>query len=77
MKASFGFRGLFENATIGIYRTSYDGKILLANPTLLKIFRLRFIGGYLKKFPQNKPMLILNHVIFSKRNNPAWKYFRF
>ncbi len=32
------FRGLFENATIGIYRTSYDGKILLANPTLLKIF---------------------------------------
>ena len=31
------FRGLFENATIGIYRTSLDGKILLANPTLIKI----------------------------------------
>ncbi|MBA4407725.1 hypothetical protein C0389_10655 [bacterium] len=32
------FRGLFENATIGIYRTSYDGRILMANPTLVKIF---------------------------------------
>lgn len=32
------FRGLFENATIGIYRTSYDGRILMANPTLIKIF---------------------------------------
>ena len=32
------FRGLFENATIGIYRTSFDGRILMANPTLIKIF---------------------------------------
>ena len=31
------FRGLYENATIGIYRTTLDGKILLANPTLIKI----------------------------------------
>ncbi|MFA7418677.1 MAG: PAS domain S-box protein [Melioribacteraceae bacterium] len=32
------FRGLYENATIGLYRTTPDGKILMANPTLLKIF---------------------------------------
>ncbi|MFA7228770.1 MAG: PAS domain-containing sensor histidine kinase, partial [Melioribacteraceae bacterium] len=32
------FRGLYENATIGIYRTSPEGKILMANPTLLRIF---------------------------------------
>lgn len=32
------FRGLFENATIGIYRTSYDGRMLMMNPTLIKIF---------------------------------------
>jgi PAS domain S-box-containing protein len=32
------FRGLFENATIGIYRTSFDGRILMANPTLIKLF---------------------------------------
>lgn len=31
------FRGLYENATVGIYRTSIEGKILMANPTLLKI----------------------------------------
>jgi PAS domain S-box-containing protein len=31
------FRGLFENATIGIYQTTVDGKILMVNPTLLKI----------------------------------------
>ena len=30
-------RSLFENAAIGIYRTSIDGKILMANPELLKI----------------------------------------
>ncbi len=31
------FRTLFENSTIGIYRTTPDGQILLANPTLLKL----------------------------------------
>ena len=31
------FRGLYENATIGIYRTTPEGKIVMANPTLLKI----------------------------------------
>ncbi|PKL83699.1 MAG: hypothetical protein CVV24_03690 [Ignavibacteriae bacterium HGW-Ignavibacteriae-3] len=32
------FRGLYENATIGIYRSTPEGKILMANPTLLRIF---------------------------------------
>lgn len=32
------FRSLYENATIGIYRTTPDGKILMSNPTLVKIF---------------------------------------
>ena len=31
------FRSLFENATIGIYRSTPDGKLLLVNPTLLRI----------------------------------------
>ncbi len=31
------FRGLYENATVGIYRTTIDGKIILANPTLVKM----------------------------------------
>ncbi len=31
------FRGLFENATVGIYRTTPDGRILMANPALLSL----------------------------------------
>ncbi|MCX6565029.1 MAG: PAS domain S-box protein [Candidatus Aminicenantes bacterium] len=31
------FRTLYENATVGLYRTMPDGLILLANPTLLRI----------------------------------------
>ncbi len=31
------FRGIFENATIGLYRTTPDGRILMANPTLLRM----------------------------------------
>ncbi len=31
------FRSLYENATIGIYRTSPDGRILLANPALVSM----------------------------------------
>ncbi len=31
------FRSLFENAVLGIYRTTPDGRILLANPALVKM----------------------------------------
>jgi PAS domain S-box-containing protein len=31
------FRSLFENSTIGLYRTTPDGHILLANPTLVRM----------------------------------------
>ncbi len=31
------FRSLFENATVGIYRTTLDGKVLFANPAMLKM----------------------------------------
>ena len=31
------FRSLYENATMGIYRTTLDGKILMANPALVKM----------------------------------------
>jgi len=32
-----GFKSLFENAAIGIYRTTVDGKILMANDALIKM----------------------------------------
>ena len=31
------FRALYENSTIGLYRTTPDGEIILANPSLLKM----------------------------------------
>ena len=31
------FRSLYENSTVGLYRTTPDGKIILANPTLIKM----------------------------------------
>lgn len=31
------FRSLFENATVGIYRTTPDGKVLMANPRLVNM----------------------------------------
>jgi PAS domain S-box-containing protein len=39
------FRGLFENATLGIYRTSVDGRLLLANPALLQLMGLPASGS--------------------------------
>ncbi|MDI6697670.1 MAG: PAS domain S-box protein [Candidatus Saccharicenans sp.] len=31
------FRSVFENSTLGLYRTTPDGRILLANPTLIRM----------------------------------------
>ncbi len=32
------FRSLYENAKVGIYRSTFDGKFVLANPALIKMF---------------------------------------
>jgi PAS domain S-box-containing protein len=37
LKSEESFRNIFENSTVGLYRTTPDGKILLANPTLVKM----------------------------------------
>jgi PAS domain S-box-containing protein len=31
------FRGLFENATVGLYRTTPEGRIIVANPSLVRM----------------------------------------
>jgi len=58
------FRSLFENATVGIYRTSVDGQILMANPALVKMLRYESVGelqqrnlemdGYNPDYPRSK-----------------------
>jgi len=35
------FRSLFENATVGIYRTTPDGRVLMVNPALLSLLGYR------------------------------------
>ena len=35
MESEERYRGLYENATIGMYRTTFDGHILMANPALV------------------------------------------
>jgi PAS domain-containing protein len=36
-KGAERYKNLFENSPIGIYRTNPDGRILMANPTLVRM----------------------------------------
>ncbi len=58
------YRSLYENATIGIYRTSFGGKIIMANPALTKMLgydtleelqqRSLDSNGYLPEYPRTQ-----------------------
>jgi PAS domain S-box-containing protein len=37
-KAEARYRGIFENATEGIFRTTLEGRLLIANPALVRLF---------------------------------------
>jgi PAS domain S-box-containing protein len=56
-------RGIFENATVGFYRTTPSGKILLANQTLLKILKYPSFESIsvinLEEGPETKPDRLL------------------
>jgi len=43
------FRSLYENSTIGIYRTTPDGKILLANPSLVRMLGFNSASGLFQR----------------------------
>jgi PAS domain S-box-containing protein len=43
------FRSLYENATIGIYRTTPDGHILMANPALVSLLGYESFEGLSKR----------------------------
>lgn len=59
------FRAIFENASIGIYRSTPDGRVLFANPAMAKILGFQSIdelakynleedGHYPAEFPRSK-----------------------
>ncbi len=43
------FRSLYENTTIGIYRTTPDGQILMSNPALVKMLGYEFFEDLAKR----------------------------
>ncbi len=43
------FRSLYENATVGIYRTTPDGQVILANPELIKMLGYKKIEDITKR----------------------------
>jgi len=58
------FRSIFENATVGLYRTTPDGRILMANPALIKMLGYSNFedlakrdlekGGYEPEYPRSE-----------------------
>ena len=48
------FRGIYENATIGIYRTLPDGTMLMANPTLLSMLGYNSLDELIKEKREGK-----------------------
>jgi PAS domain S-box-containing protein len=76
------FRSLFENSTVGIYRTTPDGKILLANPTLVKLLgfssfeelsaRNIEIEGFESSYERNRFLDIMNIKGEVKGMEAAW-----
>ena len=64
------FKSLYENATIGLYRTSPDGKILMANNALIKLLGFSSFNdlaarnlekeGYNRIYPRQKFKELIN-----------------
>ncbi|MBC7128428.1 MAG: MEKHLA domain-containing protein [Thermoplasmatales archaeon] len=48
------FRKIFENASVGIYRTTPDGKILIANPFLAKMLGYESVEELMKRDLKNE-----------------------
>ncbi|HCS41207.1 MAG TPA: hypothetical protein DIW44_16740 [Anaerolineaceae bacterium] len=58
------FRSLYENTTIGLYRTTLDGQILMANPAVLRMLGYKSFeelsqrdlaaGGYEPEYPRQE-----------------------
>ena len=77
------FRTLFENSTIGIYRTTPQGRILLANPTLVRMLgyasfeelerRNLESEGFAPEFPRSRFHLMIEKEGEVRGLESAWK----
>ncbi len=55
------FRSLYENTSIGLYRTTPDGQILLANPTLVNILKFDSFEEFAKINLENETNNFFNN----------------
>ena len=53
-EAEATYRGIFENARIGIFATKPDGKILAANPAMARIFGYESVESSMREVPSAK-----------------------
>jgi diguanylate cyclase (GGDEF)-like protein/PAS domain S-box-containing protein len=77
------FRTLYENSTIGIYRTTPDGRILLANPALIRMLGYSSFddllnrdlekNGYAPSYPRSQFIEIIEKDGEVKGLESAWK----
>ncbi|MDI6868016.1 MAG: PAS domain S-box protein [Coprothermobacterota bacterium] len=77
------FRSLYENSTIGLYRTTPDGKILLANSTLIEMLGYSTFDelstrnlekeGFAPSYPRAKFMEIIEREGEIRGYESAWK----
>jgi len=77
------FRSIFENANIGIYRSTPEGKLLMANPALLKLYGYNSIEelsskniedfGSIKKENRQKFLEVIEHEGKIKGFETCWK----
>ncbi|MFA3783256.1 PAS domain S-box protein [Melioribacteraceae bacterium 4301-Me] len=82
IESELRFRGLYENATVGMYRTTPDGKILMANPALINMLgyknfdelsKINASDVYFDKNSREKFKRIINNEYKVKGMEVAWK----
>jgi len=83
LKSEERFRNIFENATVGIYRTTPGGDILLANQTLIKMLGYESLeelvarnlaeDGFEPEYPRNNFQERIEHEGEIRGLEAAWK----
>ncbi len=60
MRSENKFRGIFENAGVGIFQTTVEGKILTANPAAAEIFKYNSVEEMLERVTSLGDQLYVN-----------------
>lgn len=61
------FRGIYENATIGIYRSSPEGKIIMANPYLISMLGYKSFHDLISGVVSTERIYVAEHEAYAFR----------